>query len=167
MTPLTIKPMSRLLLAVIVLIAVAAVTLIVAGIHLSNPSLRKKAVEMLGEKFHAEVELKDFHVYLFPGVRIEGSGLVLRHEGRTDIPPLISIQEFSAQAGILGLPWKPWKVDQVKLKGLVIQIPPKDDRGNQNWPKARNIPVSIGEIVSDDVELRLLPKSADKDPHIF
>ena len=93
--------MSRLLLAVIVLIAVAAVTLIVAGIHLSNPYLRKKAVEMLGEKFHAEVELKDFHVYLFPGARIEGSGLVLRHEGRTDVPPLISIGEFSAQAGIM------------------------------------------------------------------
>ena len=25
----------------------------------------------------------------------------------------------------------------------------------------------IGEIVSDDAELRLLPKSADKDPHVF
>ena len=122
MTPLTIKPMSRLLLAVIVLIAVAAVTLIVAGIHLSNPSLRKKAVEMLGEKFHAEVELKDFHVYLFPGVRIEGSGLVLRHEGRTDVPPLISIGEFSAQAGIMDLLWKPWKIRQIKLKSLVYRF---------------------------------------------
>ncbi len=167
MTPLTIKPMSRLLLAVIVLIAVAAVTLIVAGIHLSNPSLRKKAVEMLGEKFHAEVELKDFHVYLFPGVRIEGSGLVLRHEGRTDVPPLISIGEFSAQAGIMDLLWKPWKIRQIKLKSLVIQIPPPAARRKQDWSKARNIPILIGEIVSDDAELRLLPKSADKDPHVF
>jgi hypothetical protein len=31
----------------------------------------------------------------------------------------------------------------------------------------RNAPVLIGEIVSDDAELRLLPKSADKDPHVF
>ena len=124
-------------------------------------------MELLREKFHAEVELKEFHAYLFPGARIEGSGLVLRHEGRTDIPPLISIREFSAQAGILGLPWKPWKVDQVTLKGLVIQIPPKEDRGSQNWPKAKNLPVLIGEIVSDDAELRMLPKSADKDPHVF
>ena len=29
------------------------------------------------------------------------------------------------------------------------------------------MPVLIGEIVSDDAELRLLPKSADKDPHVF
>ena len=102
--------------------------------------------------------------FLLPGVRIEGSGLALRHEGRTDVPPLISIHEFSAQAGILGLPWKPWKVDQVKLKGLTIQIPPKEDRGNQKWPKAKNIPVLIGEIVSDDAELRLLPSPPIKIP---
>ncbi len=161
------RPASRTLLILISLVVIAVVALIVTGIHLSNPYLRKRVVEMLGQKFHADVELKEFHVFLFPGVRIEGSGLALRHQGRTDVPPLISIQEFSAQAGILGLPWKPWKVDQVKLKGLVIQIPPKGDRGNQNWPKAKNIPVLIGEIVSDDAELRLLPKSADKDPHVF
>ncbi len=92
-----------MLLAVISLIVIVAVALVVAGIHLSNPYLRKKAVEMLAEKFHASVELKDFHVYLFPGARIEGSGLVLRHEGRTDVPPLISIAEFSAEAGITGI----------------------------------------------------------------
>jgi AsmA-like C-terminal region len=161
------RPASKTLLIVISLIVIAVVGAIVAGIHFSNPYLHKRVVEMLKEKFHAEVELKDFHVSLFPGVRIEGSGLVLRHEGRTDIPGLISIREFSAEAGILGLPWKPWKVDQVTLKGLVIQIPPKGDRGKQNWPKAKNLPVLIGEIVSDDAELRMLPRSADKDPHVF
>jgi hypothetical protein len=161
------RPASKTLLIVISLVVIAVVGAIVAGIHFSNPYLHKRVVEMLKEKFHAEVELKDFHVYLFPRVRIEGSGLVLRHEGRTDIPALISIREFTAEAGILGLPWRPWKVDQVTLKGLVIQIPPKGDRGKQNWPKAKNLPVLIGEIVSDDAELRMLPKSADKDPHVF
>ena len=161
------RSVSKVLLAVISLIVIVAVTLIVTGIHLSNPSLRKKAVEMLGEKFHASVELKDFHVYLFPGARIEGSGLVLRHEGRTDVPPLISIGEFSAEAGILGLLGRPWKIQQIKLKGLVIQIPPPALRRKQDWSKARKMPVLIHEIVSDDAELRLLPKSADKDPHVF
>ncbi len=167
MTEIKTRPVSKVLLIVISLVVIASVCAIVAGIHLSNPYLHKKVVELLRDKFHAEVELKEFHVNLFPGARIEGSGLVLRHDGRTDIPPLISIREFSAQAGILGLPWKPWRVDQVTLKGLVIQIPPKGDRGSQNWPKAKNLPVLIGEIVSDDAELRMLPKSADKDPHVF
>src|SRR3977135_4367734 len=94
---------SKTLLIVISLVAIAVVTLVVTGIHLSNPYLHKKVVEMLSEKFDADVELKGFHVCLFPGGRIEGSGLALRHEGRTDVPPLISIGEFSAEAGILGL----------------------------------------------------------------
>ncbi len=167
MTEPTTRPVSKTLLIVISLVVVAIVAVIVTGIHLSNPYLHKKVVEMLSEKFHADVELKDFHVHLFPGARIEGSGLALRHEGRTDVPPLISIGEFSAQAGILGLLGKPWKIEQVKLKGLVIQVPPKGERPKQDWSKARDIPVLIGEIVSDDAELRLLPKSADKDPHVF
>jgi hypothetical protein len=115
MTEPKAKVISKVLLAVISLIVIIAVTLIVAGVHLSNPNLRKKAVEILGEKFHASVELKDFHVYLFPGARIEGSGLVLRHEGRTDVPPLISIGEFSAQAGLTGLLWKR-KIGQISSK---------------------------------------------------
>jgi hypothetical protein len=160
-------PVSTTLLIVISLIVIVAVVLIVSGIHLSNPYLRKKVVEMLGEKFHADVELKDFHVYLFPGARIQGSGLALRHEGRTDVPPLISIGEFYAEAGIMGLLWKPWKIQQVRLKGLVIQIPPPAQRRKQDWSKARKMPVLIQEIVSDDAELRLLPKTANKDPHVF
>ncbi len=161
------RPVRKLLLAVISLLVIVAVALIVAGIHLSNPYLRQKAVEMLGEKFHASVELKDFHVALFPGARIEGSGLVLRHQGRTDVPPLISIGEFSAQAGITGLLGRPWKIGQIKLKGLVIQIPTPAQRAKQDWSKVREAPVLIQEIVSDDAELHLLPESADKDPHVF
>jgi hypothetical protein len=167
MSEARIKPIGKILLAITLVLAAAAITVIVVGVHLSNPYLRKKATDMLAEKFHASVELKDFHVYLFPGARIEGTGLVLRHQGRTDVPPLISIGEFSAEAGILGLIGKPWKIKQVKLKGLVIQIPPPGERGKQDWSKARDVPVLIREIVSDDTELRLLPKSADKDPHVF
>jgi AsmA-like C-terminal region len=167
MTESNAKLVSKTLLIATSLVVIAVAGVIVTGIHLSSPYLHKKVVEMLGEKFHADVELKDFHVYLFPGARIEGSGLVLRHEGRTDVPPMISIGEFSAEAGILGLLWKPWKIGQVKLKGLIIQIPPKGERRKQDWSKVRDVPILIGEIVSDHAELRLLPKSADKDPHVF
>src|ERR1700681_3498988 len=167
MTETRTRTVSKPLLIVISLVVIALVAVVVTGIHLSNPYLHKKVVEMLAEKFHADVELKAFHVYLFPGARIEGAGLVLRHEGRTDVPPLISIGEFSAEAGILGLIGKPWKIQQVKLKGLVIQIPPPAQRRKQDWSKARDVPVLIREIVSADAELRLLPKSADKDPHVF
>src|SRR5258708_22460255 len=96
-----------------------------------------------------------------------GAGRVLGEEGRKDVAGLISIAEFCAEAGILGLIGKPWKIQQVRLKGLVIQIPPPAQRRKQDWSKARNMPVLIREIVSGDAELRLLPKTADKDPHVF
>ena len=151
-TESTARPVSKILLIVISLVVISVVGVIVAGIHLSNPYLHKKVVEMLSEKFHADVELKDFHVHLFPGARIEGSGLVLRHEGRTDVPPLISIGEFSAQAGITGLLGKPWKIEQVKLKGLVIQVPPKGERKNQDCDVARS-GIAVAPVTSPCLEI--------------
>ena len=75
MTETKTRPVSKALLIVISLVVIAG-----RGRHRDrNPSLQSvsapKVVEMLGEKFHADVELKEFHVYLFPGARIEGSGL--------------------------------------------------------------------------------------------
>ena len=122
---------------------------------------------MLQEKFHADVELREFNVFLWPRARIEGSGLTLRHQGRTDVPPLISVAEFSADADLRGLWGKPWKIEQVKLKGFVIQIPPPGQRTRQDWSKVRDIPIFVHELVSEGAELRLLPKSADKEPHVF
>jgi hypothetical protein len=156
----------------IVLIAVAVV-LVVGGILVvvtarrANPYLRERAIAMLREKFHADVELREFNVFLWPRARIEGSGLTLRHQGRTDVPPLISVAEFSADADLRGLWGKPWKIEQVKLKGFVIQIPPPGQRTKQDWSKVRDISIFVHELVSEGAELRLLPKSADKEPHVF
>ena len=63
MTETKTRLVSKALLIVISLVVIAVVALIVTGIHLSNPYLRRRVVEMLGEKFHADVELKEFHVY--------------------------------------------------------------------------------------------------------
>ena len=65
--PATRRPVKKIVIAILSVIAIAVVTVIVIGVHLSDPYLRKKAIEMLGEKFHASVELKDFHVTCFPG----------------------------------------------------------------------------------------------------
>jgi hypothetical protein len=122
---------------------------------------------LLEEKFHGDVQLADFRVYVYPSIHVEGSGVVLRHEGRTDVPPLISIREFTAEAGLLGFLHKPWKIDRIQLKGLVIHIPPKGARGRRDWSKVKDIPIFIGEITSDEAELHLLPKDPAKPEHVF
>ena len=141
------------------LVVIAVVALIVTGIHLSNPYLRKRVVEMLGQKFHADVELKEFHVFLFPGVRIEGSGLALRHQGRARC----SAPDFNRRSSLPRPAF--WdcrgsrgRWTRSSSRGWSYRSLPRGTEGIRDWPKAKNIPVLIGEIVSDDAELRLLPK---------
>jgi hypothetical protein len=150
-----------------VVVAVLGTAGVWAALRLSEPTLRARAIDMLEERFHSDVELKEFHVSVFPGVRVEGSGLALRKDGRTDVPPLIALERFSAQAGLRGMLGKPWKIEQIKLKGLVITVPPKSQRPPRDYSKHKKIPIWVGEIVSTDAKLITLPKSADKAPHEF
>jgi hypothetical protein len=85
------------------------------------------------------------------------------------VPPLISIREFTANAGLFGLFGKPWKIEHLELEGLVITVPHKSEQ-SQSRPKRRgpkDIPLLILELVADNAQLIILPKSADKAPHVF
>jgi hypothetical protein len=158
---------AKIVLLAIALILVACGIVVTIFARHADSYLRARAIAMLQEKFHGDVELREFKVFLWPRARMEGAGLTLRYQGRTDLPPLISVTEFSADAGLRGLIGRLWNIDQVRLKGLVIQIPPAGQRTKQDWSHLRDIPILIHELVSDDAELRLLPKSADKEPHVF
>src|SRR6476660_7604276 len=118
------KPWVKYTLIIFVVLVALCGILIAIGRHYADPYLHAKAVAMLEDKFDSEVELKEFHISLFPGLGIAGNGLALRKDGRTDVPPLIAIEEFSAHAGISTIWGKPWMIDQIKIKGLVITIPP-------------------------------------------
>jgi uncharacterized protein involved in outer membrane biogenesis len=71
--------------------------------------------------------LRGVDIAFFPSVRVVGEGLVLRHRGRTDVPPLISIRKFYATAGWWGLLRSPARVERVRLEGLQIHVPPRRD----------------------------------------
>ena len=47
------------------------------------------------------VEVGDLHVRAFPGLHAEGTNVVIRRHGRTDVPPLIVIKSFTADADVL------------------------------------------------------------------
>jgi len=162
----TIKPWIKYALIIFAVVVVIGAILIAIGLHYADPYLHARAVAMLEEKFHSDVEIKDFHISMFPGLSIQGGGLALHKDGRTDVPPLIAIEEFSAHAGISAVWDKPWKIDQIKIKGLVITIPPKTENKPKEYKK-KDIPILVGEIVSEDAKLILLPKDPAKLPHEF
>ena len=89
-----------------------------------TPGLRTRLTTALAERFDSEVEVQALRVSVLPSLRISGDGVVLRHRGRTDVPPLIAVQSFSAEATLWGLTGKPVHFRRVRLEGLEINIPP-------------------------------------------
>jgi hypothetical protein len=123
---------------------------------------------MLRSRFEGQVQIQDFHIFFWPMPRITGSGIVIRHHGRTDVPPLIEIGDFSATASLSGLFERPVHIHTVHLKGLTIHFPPKEDRGQSTMDsKTKDVPALIDELVSDNAELDMLPGKPDKPIHQF
>ena len=63
---------------------------------------KKRLLDAVGERFGSDVEVESIAISMLPRPRVRGRGLVLRHKHRTDVPPLITISSFSAEASLLG-----------------------------------------------------------------
>lgn len=132
--------------------------------------LRPALIEVLQERFHTTVALEKLTVRVAP-LRISGEGLTLRHQGRTDIPPLITIRAFTVATSWRAL----WArhVDQVHLDGLEIMIPPgrRADMPallpRPSSEKTDGPDVSIGEIVTENGLLTIMAKREGKRPRVF
>lgn len=131
-----------------------------------SPLLRGRAIAMLSDRFESEVEIHEFNASMFP-LGIDGGGLVLRHHGRRDVPPLITIEKFRVYATLTGL-WR-WHIGDVQVQGMQIQIPPRPPV--EELPKSkrrmREIKVSVDTFTAENVALIIIPKNPEKDPHIF
>jgi AsmA-like C-terminal region len=142
------------------------------------PKLREMARQRLQEylktHFAGSVEFSSLRVDLFPRVHGVVDGLVIRHKGRTDIPPLIEVREASFDADILTLLGTRHEVSKVRLDGLVIHIPPRIPGGpplihRSNADLAEKYPIVLDEIDAPEALLVLLRKPSDaaKPPNEF
>ena len=127
---------------------------------------------------------------IWPRLSVKGRGLVVRHRGRTDVPPLVSIREFSAATGYFAIFESPRRVHVVDCTGLEIHIPPRPRKPGQQpatgapVPRPREQPEPddpdvtpsapprpakfvIDRLDSADAVLRILPRNADKGPKEF
>ena len=116
------------------LLVVFTLILILGAILLSiatriTPNVRRRAVAALNERFKSDVDLASLQISVFPRPEVLGTGLVLRHNGRTDVTPLITIGSYSASAGLWGLIHSPLRLKTVELDRLEISIPPGGERG--------------------------------------
>ena len=140
-------------------------------VPVSPERARRAVINVLSERLNAEVELGSLNVELFPRPRADGTNLVIRHRGRRDVPPFISIRAFEIRGGFVGL-WR-HHIGRVDLDGLEIQIPPRipgdeaprtpqlaDGEGNGGTYGD----VVVDEVVSTDAKLVLIPRESFKPP---
>ena len=111
---------------VVAVVVVGLVMAVASVVPFSSETARKKVIEALSARLDAEVELAELRFRVFPQFHAEGIGLAIRHRGRRDVPPLISIKRFSAEGNVFGLLQR--HITRVTVDELDIEIPPDRNR---------------------------------------
>ena len=165
--------MRRRLLGACILLALAA-GLAASWVVRATPQIRDRVVDALNERFASQVDLEWLDADIVPRPRVRGAGLTLRHNGRTDVPPLITITSFGASAGVAGLTRTPVHLRTVALEGLQIRVPvgglrggaPRDDTPHQAHDE-RPSPILIDTIESRSATLEIASGRPGRLPRIF
>jgi AsmA-like C-terminal region len=153
-----------------------AFLLILISLFALGPSIRvvvrERTEKVLQTHFASKVEFSDFDVTLLPRIHVTITELVLRHRGRTDMPPLIQVREVSMYANLPSLLWSKPHISLVQLHGLQIHTPPREPGGQPLIQKtdenlAKKYPVLIEEVHADDAIIVILRAQPEKPPHEF
>lgn len=151
-----------------------AIATVVISIYRAEPTLRAKVIETLSTRFKSKVELDAFHVSLLQGLQVSGAGL--RIFGETDpnnrqpgFQPIIDVAEFDFHMGILDLFRSPVHVDTVFVKGLQLNLPPRENRSEMSKmaPKGGKIEIIVDKLVCDKTQLIINTRRPDKLPLEF
>jgi hypothetical protein len=185
MPPELPKSRSRRLLKwfAIVLGGLALLIVVAAGIlrHYSTRySLDRAWVEKALEKrYGASVSLKEFSATFHPSININGAGLALSRKDEPGQPPFASIAKFSISAAWAGVLLHPPRFQEVRLDGLVLNIPPHRNPpnpgvepgkkpGKKPKKKKSDVPTFVLEhVVADGTMLNILSANPNKPPHVF
>jgi hypothetical protein len=128
----------------------------------------------LSNRFDSKVELGSLHVSIADGIEVSGSGLKIF--GTTDPNPyepgvqaLIGVQEFRFQTALLSLVRSPMHIDTVYVKGLELNVPPKEDRREMTNMDSRTgkMTILVDKFVCEDTKLLINTSKPGKPPLEF
>jgi len=158
-------------------LAVAAALVVLAGVWFAarafRPSALKGRIEaLLSDELESEVTIGSLEGTFFPRVSLSGGDMVVRHKGRTDVPPLITIEHFEIRAALRDVLRKPRHVSEVRLHGTQVHIAPGDDDDDDSPDAAAQNADPMHEVTIDrfeapDTVLTLIPKKPNKPPKVF
>jgi hypothetical protein len=164
------------IIRVLILVAGILIVILLVGLYVASGRmpgyLHKRTIQILSTHFKSDVQIDDFQVALFPRTRVTIEGLVLHHNGRTDIPPLIQAKEIVVDASLLELLRPKMHISRVRLIGLQINTPPHQPGAPPVFKKSdedlsRKYPVIVDDIHADDALLVILRAQPGKKPEDF
>ena len=144
----------------IALLLLALITVVGVLIFNARPILRTRVIETLSARFKSKVELDAFDVSLVEGFQVSGEGL--RLFGDTDpnnhepgVQPLIGVTEFRFRIGIQDFLRSPMRVKTVYVKGLQLNLPPREQRAQMKniGPEVGKIKILVDSFVCDEAKL--------------
>ena len=165
--------------SVFVLLVVAGVAAVRWGLRQVEPMLRRKVVETLSARFHSPVELDRLSLSMSRGVIVTGGGLrILYLAGPTkpdvnpDAPPMLVVDSFEFSTGWRELLRPTTRVVSVKVRGLQVNIPPKEERGSTmlDDPSKKGQPVlgiAVDRIECTDARVVIETSKPGKKPLEF
>ena len=132
----------------IALLLILAINVVGILIFNARPILRTRVIESLSTRFKSKVELDAFDVSLVKGLQVSGEGLRLFGDGDPNnhepgVQPLIDVAEFRFRMGILDFLRSPMRVKTVYVKGLRLNLPPREQRAQM---KNRSEERRVGKV---------------------
>lgn len=133
--------------------------------HMDN-AIRLWVMRSLSEHFQSRVELAALRVNGFPHLGVSGEDLTIYFHDRTDVPPIIHVDRFSFDLGIIALLRLPERVSRANIESMTITIPPHGEKTNQKpseSAKTNNVLTSliVGEVICKNTVLITLPRKPD------
>ncbi len=171
----TLTRRTRIWLLVALLGILAAVLIAVAlSIPIRSETLKARVIALLTDQLESEVTIDTLEGRVFPRVSVSGRGVVIRQKGRTDVPPLITIDRFEIRGSLRDLMKSPRHVSEVRLEGLQVHVPPGDagesggGEGRQPTQGGAKLQhVVIDRFEAPDTVITLIPKREGKPPKVF
>ncbi len=132
------------------------------------PFTEQAVTKALQDRFARTVQIRTFRkTYFPPGCVAEEVSFL--HRKRKDLPPLITVQTLIIRGSYYGLLRIDKRVDEVKVKGLHVSIPPPRARGQAPsvmplTTSTTGASITIGEIATDDALLEFMARQPGQKP---
>jgi hypothetical protein len=143
-------------------------------IQRAQPILQARVVDTLSARFKSKVELASLNVSVMRGLEVSGTGLKIF--GATDpnpyepgVQPLISIDQFHFHTGIRNLFGPSVHVETVYVKGMELNVPPKESRAELTnmRSRAKQMTVFVDKFACEDTKLLINTMKPGKPPLEF